>query len=173
MQPLKANGTTGRLLKRHGRFHVLWALAVAMLSASGFPQVSVVSGGGPGFPKKVDSIAFIMVADRPHRGHDSLITALPSDFLDECKSAIDSVFPYVDAVRLHRREITGCAAGPRFGNYLLFFNEKKLVMKISFPCKRFDGGLLDVKADKYPFAITFKKALTKKLKDMAHGAKKK
>jgi hypothetical protein len=152
---------------------VPFLLAFFALSSCVFGQISLVSGNGPSYPKKADSVVFVLAADPPRRAHDSIISALPPQFLDECISGIDSVFNYVEAVRLKRREITGCGRGQKFGRHLVFYNVHKPVMKLLFSCNRLEGGMLDITAEKYPFAIVFKPDFVKKLKRIAAGAKKK
>jgi hypothetical protein len=160
------------MVKRRSFFAAL-ALSVCAMAHGAFGQLSVVSGTGPDYPLKADSIVLMKAAGRPPHVRDSMVTALPPDFLDELKNNVDSVFNYVDAVRLRREEITGCVHGVKYGSCIRFFNEKKQVMKISFPCKRFSVGLLDVIADKYPYAVTFKPEFVKKMERLAARMKRK
>ena len=147
-------------------------LAIIMvLSACCFGQVAVISGKGPSYPQRVDIIQFVIKTTAKNHGGDSLFIPLPHTWLTECLSNIDTVLHYVDAVKLHRKEIGGCGPKHRFDSYLMFYANKKRVMKISFSCRKYHGGLLDCSKDAYPFAVIFKPGFTRKLQLLsAHTA---
>jgi hypothetical protein len=152
---------------------IFFILSILFLSAPcSFGQIGVVSGSGPYYPSKIDSIVFVVKVERSKKHVDSISTSLPVAFYDEFKLNVDSVFNYVDAVRLQRPEITGCSKGIKFGSYIAFFCEKKTVVKISFACKCYSGGLLDIRSARYPFAVKFKPEFTKKMETIYLGMKK-
>jgi len=151
----------------------LVALFLSAFCSCTFGQLSVISGSGPSFPRSVDSIIFIATGHHRNHGRDSIDKSLPPAFFDTLRQNIDSVVHYVDAEKQRRMEITGCGKEPRFDNFIVFFNQKKQVMKISFSCNRFSGGMLDVKADKYPFVVTFKPAFSRSLDSLALALKAK
>ncbi|HAJ80394.1 MAG TPA: hypothetical protein DCO75_11560 [Fibrobacteres bacterium] len=190
-----------RIFKPHYAiiFFILSILSILFLLAPcAFGQIGVVSGSGPYYPSKIDSIVFVVKVEHSNPAEldkslfagtiyakrvdssatvtkkhvDSISTSLPVAFYDEFKLNVDSVFHYVDAVRLQRPEITGCSKGIKFGSYIAFFCEKKTVVKISFACKCYSGGLLDIRSARYPFAVKFKPEFTKKMETIYLGMKK-
>jgi len=144
--------------------YILFIIFISCLDL--YAEVGLVSCRGPAFPAEVDSI--ICIVKNVHSGKqrvDSSGCSLPLTFFEDFRNNIDSVINYVDAVKLKRPEISGCSKGIKFRNSIEFFSNKKIVMKISFSCRSFNGGLLDVRAEKYPYAVVFKQDFVRKIND--------
>ena len=140
---------------------------VFLLFACSFGQIAVVSGKAPSFPQHADSVCFVQI----HK-NDSLRTTLPVTWLKDCISSIDTIIHYADAVRLHRKEISGCSEKKRFDSFFVFYENKQRVMTVFFSCKSYGAGMLDCKKDKYPFVVVFKPEFSRKIRRTAahtHG----
>ncbi len=140
---------------------------------SAFGQLSVISGGGPLFPWKVDSAYLVVKFEKTKKCTDSLVAPLDTAFYQEFKRGIDSTVQYVDALRKKRPEISGAAKGPKFDAVLHFKKDSKRVVQVSFCNKRMSSALLDVKSEKYPFVVTFKPEFAGRLDSLAAGLRKK
>jgi hypothetical protein len=136
-------------------------------------QFSVISGGGPLFPWKVDSASLVVKFEKSRNRTDSLVMPLDTAVFDELKRSVDSTIQYVDAVLKKRPEIRGESKGPKFDAVLLFGKDKKRVVQVSFCHRNLRSGLLDVKSEKYPFVVTFKPEFAHKLDSLATGLRKK
>ncbi len=143
-----------------------------VFSFSAFGQLSVIGGSGPAFPPKVDSIGFFVKFEKAKKKPDSVFMPLDTAFYGELRRNIDSTIHYVDAVRTKRREIGGATKGMKFDAFLRFTYANTPVMKVLFCGKRFDGALLDVKMDKYPFVVTFKPQFAHRLDSLASSLRK-
>ena len=140
---------------------------------SAFGQLSVISGGGPLFPWKVDSVNLVVKFEKSKNRTDSLVMPLDTALYEEFKRSIDSTIPYVDAIRTKRPEISGASKGPKFDAVLHFMKDKKRVVQVSFQNRHMGSALLDVKSEKYPFVITFKPGFAHKLDSISMGLRKK
>jgi hypothetical protein len=138
-----------------------------------FGQLSVIRGTGPSFPKKIDSINFIVKFNKTKALTDSSSAALDTGFYGEFKQNIDSTIPYVDAVRLKRKEIEGAGRGIKFDAILVFSCAHSPVMKAFFSRNRLNGALLDVKADKVPFVVVFNQKFIAKLDSISSALRSK
>ena len=158
------------LMCRH-IFLIPMILLSLSLSSSG--QLSVIGGGGPLFPWKVDSINFVVKFEKSKNRIDSLVMPLDTAFFGEFKKNIDSTIHYVDALLKKRGEIGGSKPGPKFDAVLHFIRDKKRAVQVSFCHKRMRSALLDVKAEKVPFVVTFKPEFAHKLDSLAAELRKK
>ena len=173
----KMSGGAGLLLRskslRMHRFFILQPILLVAFSFSAFGQLSVIGGGGPLFPWKVDSVDLVVKFKKAKNRVDSLVMPLDTGIFQELKNSIDSTIHYVDAVLKKRLEIGGNATGPKFDALLHFLRDKKRAVQVSFSHKSMHSALLDVKAEKYPFVVTFKPEFTHKLDSLAAGLRKK
>lgn len=142
----------------------VFPIPLIFLTSYAFCQLSVVSGRGPVFPDTVDETVLSIKAPQAQKQRIPRCDTLSKDFYGEFKQSIDSTFPYVDAVRLKRKEITGNTHGPKFTVYLKFSADKKQICQVRFSGNNFASGMLDIAADKYPYVVVFKPALAKKLR---------
>jgi hypothetical protein len=173
----KRNGGAGLLLRNkalciHGHSIAPIVLLITF-SFSAFGQLSVIGGGGPLFPWKVDSVDLVVKFKKAKNRVDSLVMPLDTGIFQELKNSIDSTIQYVDAVLKKRQEIGGNATGPKFDALLHFLLNKKRAVQVSFSHRSMHSALLDVKAEKYPFVVTFKPQFAHKLDSLAAVLRKK
>ena len=170
----RINSTRSKPCAREARRRWIFILPEILIIASfsAFGQLSVIGGGGPLFPGKVDSANLVVKFKKANKRIDSLVMRLDTAFFGEFKNNIDSTIHYVDAVLKKRQEIGGSKAGPKFDAVLHFIRDKKRVAQVSFCSKRMRSALLDVKSEKYPYVVTFKPDFARKLDSLAKELRK-
>ena len=142
-------------------------LCIMITATCLYGQVAIISGKGPSYPVSADSVQFVIqVSAQKHTG-TKLCTSLPRTWLDDCRNNIDTTLHYIDAVKLHRKEISGCGPKHQFDSYLVFYANKKKTMTISFSCRKYHGGMLNCALDKYPFVVVFKPGFMRKLEQLS------
>lgn len=131
-----------------------------------FPDATVLRGSGPDFPLEVDSVFFFVMYDSAGKT-DSCVTALPRSFYAELRDNIDSVYNYAAALKLRRKELSGCATKPRYGSCLTFMTMGSVVLKIMFSCGDYHSGKLVTATDQYPFVVKLTKGFSERLNKLA------
>jgi len=141
----------------------LWLCAGA---ARLLADVSVTHGSGPDFPLEADS-AFLFVWHDSAGTSDSSITGLPASTYAELRDNIDSVYNYATALRLKRKELSGCATGHKYGSSLSFTMLGTVTLKLLFSCGDYRSAKLLTATDRYPFVVKLTKGFSEKLKKLA------
>ena len=151
------------------RLSILPPLFFSCLFAfSGRPHAdaTVTAGSGPDFPLTVDTAYFFAWHDSAGKS-DSVIIGLPAALYAELRENIDSVYNYATALRLQRKELSGCAAGHAFGSCLSFATRGTFTVKLLFACGDYRSAKLLTAADRYPFVVKLTKGFSEKIKKIA------
>jgi hypothetical protein len=141
-------------------------LVVALCALRIFPDVTVTHGSGPDFPLEADS-AFLFVWHDSAGKSDSTITGLPASMYTELRDNIDSVYNYATALRLKRKELSGCATGHKYGSCLSFTTLGTITLKLLFSCGDYRSAKLLTATDQYPFVVKLTKGFSEKLRKLA------
>lgn len=131
-----------------------------------YPDVTVMHGSGPDFPLEADS-AFLFVWHDSAGTSDSIITGLPASMYTELRENIDSVYNYATALRLKRKELSGCATRHKYGSCLSFTTLGTITLKLLFSCGDYRSAKLLTATDQYPFVVKLTKGFSEKLRKLA------
>jgi hypothetical protein len=141
----------------------LWLFAGAICL---YPDVTVTQGSGPDFPLEADS-AFLFVWHDSAGKSDSSVTGLPASIYAELRENIDSVYNYATALRLKRKELSGCAKGRHYGSCLSFTMLGTVTLKLLFSCGDYRSAKVLTATDRYPFVVKLTKGFSEKLRKLA------
>jgi hypothetical protein len=141
-------------------------LIVFMFTAVSFPDATVVQSGSPTFPLQVDKVT-LFVPPEAGTKRDSLTVRLPASLYAELRDNIDTIFTYADALRRHRRELSGTFGGDEDARPCLTLEYMGLcVMRIFFVNNGFRSGKLIAAVDRYPFVVVMTRGFSARLKKL-------
>jgi hypothetical protein len=139
----------------------------AFACASGlFADATVTRGSGPNFPLEADGV-LLFVWRGLAGAADSSVTALPLSVYTELRENIDSVYNYATALKLRRKELSGCEKGPKYGACLSVTTLGTATLKVFFLRSDFRSGKILTATDRSPFVVIFTKGFSEKLKRLA------
>jgi hypothetical protein len=154
------------MISRRSRYTPSFFLCLFAGVAVLYADATVTRGSGPDFPLEADS-AFLFVWRDSAGISDSSITALPASIYAELRNNIDSVYNYATALRLKRKELSGCATGRKYGSCLSFTTMGTVTLKVLFSCGDYRSGKVITATDRYPFVVKLTKGFSEKLRKLA------
>jgi hypothetical protein len=136
-------------------------LITVFCTASAIADGSVVQSGSPTFPLQVDRAVLTLRCGQGKTAPPRTVS-LPVSLFAELRDNIDTMFTYADALRRRRPELAGAPEKA----CLSFEYMGVSVLRMYFPCGRFESGRLESSEDRYPFVAVLTKGFTARLKKL-------